>query len=54
MHPIAPLKATQTQVQGPDLPGQAAAWSAAHAFIAYLAHLQNAFEVDFSGCQTIS
>lgn len=36
MHPIAPLKARLTQVQGPDPPGQAGAWNTAHAFLAYL------------------
>lgn len=39
MLPIAPLKATLTQVQGPDPPGQAGAWNAAHAFLAYLVSL---------------
>lgn len=54
MHPIAPLKVTLTQVQGPDPPGQAGAWNAAHAFLAYLVSLQHTLKVDFSGCQKIS
>lgn len=54
MLPTAPLKATLTQVQGPDSPGQAGAWNAAHAFLAYLVSLQRALKVDSSGCQKIS
>lgn len=52
MHPIALLKVTLTQVQGPDPPG--GAWNAARAFLAYLVSLQHALKVDFSGCRKIS